>query len=141
MAQKVEVVLQPLYAPQAGRTGAVCSVLKIDDATFLLDCGWDERMGSEALEPLKKCVPTLLAYRCGFIGRGRRAVLCLSLGKLATLRLPSRRPGLTPRFQPCAPQPPPPLLSAAGYARQSMLCLFRTATWSTAAHCRSWLPR
>ena len=56
MAQKVEVVLQPLYAPQAGRAGAVCSLLKIDDATFLLDCGWDERMGSEALEPLKKCV-------------------------------------------------------------------------------------
>jgi len=54
MAQKVRVVLESLYAPQGGRPGPVCTLLRVDDATFLLDCGWDEAMTTDMLRPLHK---------------------------------------------------------------------------------------
>lgn len=120
MAQKVEVVLQPLYAPEAGRAGAVCSILKIDDATFMLDCGWDERMGSEALEPLKKCVLTHVFSHSGPHRPGTSGCTVLPAQRDRLFACPPVWPGLSRQHR--EPSTPVSLIFVAGFARRLMPC-------------------
>jgi Cft2 family RNA processing exonuclease len=54
MAKRVDVQLQPIYSARGDEDGAYCSILRVDDAVFLLDCGWSASLRIEDLEPLKK---------------------------------------------------------------------------------------
>ncbi|KAK4535068.1 hypothetical protein CDCA_CDCA03G1093 [Cyanidium caldarium] len=53
MASIVRVT--PLYGVRSS-AAAMCTVLEIDDATFLLDCGWSDRFDVALLEPLRPYV-------------------------------------------------------------------------------------
>eukprot|EP00877_Chromochloris_zofingiensis_P014690 jgi/Chrzof1/9475/Cz04g04140.t1 len=46
----VKISLTPLYGALA--TEPLCYLLRIEDFTFLLDCGWDERFDTSLLEPV-----------------------------------------------------------------------------------------
>lgn len=68
MARRVEVHLEPIFTPKGDIDGAYCSVLRVDDAVFLLDCGWSAAMRVEDLIPLKRCVRSMFAACCLFGG-------------------------------------------------------------------------
>ena len=54
MAQRVRVALQPVYSPDHGKSGPVCALLRVDESTILLDCGWEPGMSETRLEPLRR---------------------------------------------------------------------------------------
>ena len=46
------------------KKGPVSSILRVDDFTILLDCGWDDNYNIELLKPIEKVSPScLLAFQ------------------------------------------------------------------------------
>ena len=53
-----QMKVTPVYG--AGKNGALCSVLKIDDdVTLLLDCGWDDLFDVKAIKNLAEVAPSV----------------------------------------------------------------------------------
>jgi hypothetical protein len=55
MSAPVSVQFTPLYG--TGKHEPLCSVLKIDDVTILLDCGWNDTFDEAIVAPLRGLVP------------------------------------------------------------------------------------
>ena len=74
--------LTPLYGCDSATGGALCSILRVDECTILLDLGWDERYEEETIAALKGVVAEVDAVLITHPDIAHLGALPYAVGKL-----------------------------------------------------------
>lgn len=76
----VSITFTPLYGVTA--LSPLCYLLEIDDVCVLLDCGWDDKLNTAVLEPLRDVIPRLKAVLISHADIAHLGALPYAVGKL-----------------------------------------------------------
>ena len=74
--------LTPLYGCESSTGGALCSVLRLDDCTILLDLGWDERYDESQISALQGIIAEVDAVLITHPDLAHLGALPYAVGKL-----------------------------------------------------------
>ena len=72
------------FKPLCGVHGSdpLCYLLQVDEFTFLLDCGWSDRMDEAALQPLRDMIPQIDAVLLSHSDTAHLGALPYAVGRL-----------------------------------------------------------